>query len=678
MLAVNQSKSFERYTPFWAFVACILVCFGSSWCFAEEVLLLHKHPLDAIVEQQIEDSARLYGLTIHPLQVGGTALTRLASSSFQKSKLLGIMIDGDALPFLNRGEILRVARDKGGRSFPILVFGVRPETTARELEVWSGAALDSCAENPAAFSPDTLDIARLSELAQGLAGLQLPAVSIPRCDFHLGRAREKAQLILSAHDASRSVPVLLRVRVEGSDLFFAPATDLYDSSWMGKPMGLSHAFSSMAQFILFMRRASADYGWHFNVHFANFTIDDPWLTEPYGHLNYDALLGEMQRHNFHTTIAFIPWNFDRSDPRVVALFLQHQDRFSVCIHGNDHEHKEFDDYKTAPLDSQIGDIKKSVARMERFRSLTGIPYDRFMVFPHGVAPEPTFAALKRYDFLGTANSIDVPMDSEFPKETGFLLRPYTLRYAQFLSMFRYSAEGHVPRTEIAIESFLGNPILLYGHHAMFANGSGAFDEFADYVNELQPDTRWTSLGEIARNMYLIRKRMDAGFDVRMFSSEMILTNSSASGAVFHVTREESAARDEFSLTIDDRKAEFQILDSTTTFAVMIPAGQQRRIKISYRNNLDLAHEPVDKNDLHARGLRWLSDFRDIYLSRSTWGRAVTRHYYDGRWDSLELELENLTLFIALLSAVGGGIWYLRRRRTRRGYEKGRQVIREAD
>ena len=29
---------------------------------------------------------------------------------------------------------------------------------------------------------------------------------------------------------------------------------------------------------------------------------------------YKGLLQEMQKVNFHTTIAFIPWNFDRSRP----------------------------------------------------------------------------------------------------------------------------------------------------------------------------------------------------------------------------------------------------------------------------------------------------------------------------------------------------------------------------
>ena len=65
--------------------------------------------------------------------------------------------------------------------------------------------------------------------------------------------------------------------------------------------------------MIFAKYGAGDRGWHALHHDANLTIDDPWLREPYGHLDYKDLLTEMERHNFHTTIAFIPWNYDRSE-----------------------------------------------------------------------------------------------------------------------------------------------------------------------------------------------------------------------------------------------------------------------------------------------------------------------------------------------------------------------------
>ena len=63
----------------------------------------------------------------------------------------------------------------------------------------------------------------------------------------------------------------------------------FDATWIGNPNGLSKAFSSVAPYILFLSYAAGSYAWHSDGQYANLTIDDPWLTQPYGHLDYYAL-----------------------------------------------------------------------------------------------------------------------------------------------------------------------------------------------------------------------------------------------------------------------------------------------------------------------------------------------------------------------------------------------------
>jgi hypothetical protein len=62
--------------------------------------------------------------------------------------------------------------------------------------------------------------------------------------------------------------------------------------------------------LMFLRYAGGPCCWHQDSDYANLTIDDPWLTKRYGHLSYEGLLAEMKEVRFHTTIAFIPWNYD--------------------------------------------------------------------------------------------------------------------------------------------------------------------------------------------------------------------------------------------------------------------------------------------------------------------------------------------------------------------------------
>ena len=444
-------------------------------------------------------------------------------------------------------------------------------------------------------------------------------------------------------------------------MLFAPRMVPIDTSWGGKPSALSQVFSSLAPFLLFLNHAVGDYGWHLDGHYANLTVDDPWLIEPYGHLHYKELLEEMEKHNFHTTIALIPWNYDRSEAGVVDLIRAHPERYSISIHGNNHTHREFGDYGSSPLQEQIANLKQAVARMERFRDLTGISYDRFMIFPHSVAPEATFTALRQLDFIGTANSLNVPADSLFPTDPTFLLRPFTANYGNFLSMFRYSAEGQVSQTEIAIQCFLGNPLLFYGHEKLFDDGIGDFNRFADLVNQIQTDTQWKSLGEIARHLYLVRRRDDGDFDVRMFSNEMALKNPTQIDAVFHVELEGTNPAPLPSLVIEGSPASLVRSGDKLTFRLIVPAGKTRNVRLRYQSESVKAAD-LGTTSLYACALRQVSDFRDLYLSRFSLGRYLTKAYYRYGWDSIELRAEMAwRIVVALVGVALAGTWYFRRR-----------------
>ena len=59
------------------------------------------------------------------------------------------------------------------------------------------------------------------------------------------------------------------------------------------------------------------------------------------------LLDEMKGHRFFTEIAFIPWNYRRSDLKTVRLFSENPDYYAICVHGCNHLGNEFgrDDYQ---------------------------------------------------------------------------------------------------------------------------------------------------------------------------------------------------------------------------------------------------------------------------------------------------------------------------------------------
>jgi peptidoglycan/xylan/chitin deacetylase (PgdA/CDA1 family) len=629
-------------------------------CQAAEVVLIRGALPRPAEESQIRDVSEYLGLTFETVNAGTRGRKSGHLPSLESPSTLAVLIAQDALANLDREQIRSALPGTRGHGIPILIFGYTGSEDGHGLRSWSHGAVQGCASMTSSFQPSVLDVGNAQALTGSLDGLELPAVAAPACATQLAPDR-KAQTVLAARGNGEAGAVLVRVQTKAGDVFFTPQMRPFDDSWIGQPSGLAKAFSSMAPFLLFLRYAAGDYAWHPDAHYANLTIDDVWLRQPYGHLSFPALLTEMEKHNFHTTLAFIPWNFDRSEPEVVRLLHAYPARFSICVHGNDHVHREFGEYSRAPLQRQIADIKQGLARMERFRTLTGLPYDRFMVFPHAVAPEPTFAALKEYGFLGTANSGNVPLGVPFPSDPAFLLRTYTDAYANLLSLSRYSVQGNFPRVEIAIHSFLGNPLLFSGHEDLFANGIGSFDKIADLVNRLNPDTHWAGLGEIARRLHLVRLRQDGGMDVRMLTNEARLVNPTDRDAIFHVRTLEGCSPAPLSFTVDGARAAYECSGGSLELTLTIPARATRTLRAVYQA-VDLSHQQVAKTDLRAQVLRRISDFRDLYLSTSFWGLAIKRAYYSHQIDSVELYVERYWWVCAACAGLlAAGMWYRRRK-----------------
>src|SRR5262249_39112641 len=142
---------------------------------------------------------------------------------------------------------------------------------------------------------------------------------------------------------------------------------------------------------------------------ACFIVDDPLLKRRYGFLDYQRLLDLMERERFCTSLAFIPWNFKRSDPGVAKLFATHPDRYSLCVHGCDHTRGEFGitDQHLLRAKSQ-----KSLERMALHRKRSGLRFDNIMVFPQGIFSTAAMDALKSCDYLAAVNSTGYPVDND--------------------------------------------------------------------------------------------------------------------------------------------------------------------------------------------------------------------------------------------------------------------------
>jgi hypothetical protein len=601
-----------------------LLLISSALCYPADLVFIHSAEEQSSEQHELEVATRFYGLNLKVVAFTSNPVNSVLTA-VERNETVAVVIQADALVRIDQKRLLTALHRKLGDSVPLLIVGVAQEMDTPILSSWSGGA--AVGTNRIASSGDLhYVVGSVAGVTQQLTGLEIPFPGNDACYFAL-QDHNAVKNILSVRADHESLPVFIEVDLQQQRVFLTCKANPARSRSEQNPETIETAFAEIAPVMIFTRYCAGDRGWHALHRYANLTIDDPWLRERYGHLVYKDLLAEMEKHNFHTTIAFIPWNYDRSEEPVIALFRSHPERFSVCVHGDNHDHKEFDDFGSKSLGLQVAAIKQSLARMEKFQTLTGIPYDSVFVFPHNIGSESILEELKTYNFTATVNSSNVPMDRARPTSPSFSLRPVTLSFGDFPSLSRYSALMPKPDAFIGINEFLDNPVLFYGHHDLFANGMAAFNGVADEVNKLQSDIRWRSLGDIAKNLYLVRLRDDSNYDVLTFSSRVDLENVTGRSSVFNIEKEEPDSAAVAAVSVNGRVVPFEVSGGYLHLSIDIPAAESRSIEIRYKNDLDLTTIRTSKNSLRVYLLRMISDFRDIALSEYSAGRVVTYYYY---------------------------------------------------
>ena len=627
------------------------VVISSVYLHAADVLYISSEGKSNQAAQNIETVTQFYGLSERRFDVRAKEETQKIISAIRDPGTLAVVIAPQALPILDRDQLIDAARGNVARRVPILITGIDEQISSELLARWSNGSVIRCSTKSVEAGQVLYQMQKVPEITRQLSGSELLAGNT---EIRYFTTTGSSASIIEALWRGEPLPTFVRARVRNSEIFLSTLQSTTKVDSVASPYEAPAMFARLAAEFTFMRYVGGDFIWHTPGAYANMTIDDAWLRQPYGHVDYDGLLQEMERFNFHTTIAFIPWNFDRSEAKVVSLFRSHPDRFSVCIHGNNHDHKEFDDYADKSINVQTDNVKQSLARMAKFRELTGISYDDVMVFPHSIAPEQTLASLKRYNFLATVNSVNVPMDATAPKNAEFLLRPATLEFANFPSVRRFSAESPIPQSQLAIDAFLGNPMFFYVHQGFFASGIDAFDPVATRVNRLDPTVRWCGLGEMAEHLYLTKLRSDGNYDVRAYTSAVRVENPRPRAIEVFFQKDEDF-RMPVSVSIDGEPRPYERIGNRLGMQFVVPAQGSAKVVITYANDLNLAGVDISKRSVRVLALRQLSDFRDNFVSKSAVGRDFIRLYTnnEGLWN-------NAIAAAAALLMLAAAVYVIRR------------------
>ena len=636
-------------TPVRLTVLIFLLMVVKQSSFAATVVYISKSSELTNTYEQIKAVSQFYGLEVNAVDfTSGDAKSVL--KAIRDPNAAAIVIDANALPYFDRQQFFKQKDHK----VSLLIAGINETTNRNLLREWSSGNIVACQKFDSEPKEKLYVTKNLEKVTRQLSGIQLPFPQKELRYLVVDSTHAEISLIDAAHGNTTS-PVFVRTISGGQDIFFTTESDPIDLPVTADPYRQQAEFGALASALIFLHFAAGEKAWHSPGDYANLTIDDIWLKEPYGHVDYKGLLKEAQLHNFHVTAAFIPWNFDRSQPELVSLFRTNPDRLSISVHGNNHIHQEFGPLESHPLSKQVADIKQGLARMEKFSQLTHIPYDAVMVFPHSISPEATLAELKRYNFLATANSLNVPSDAVAPAGAEFILRTATLQFADFPSLRRYSAETDIPEPQLAIDAFLGNPMLFYVHESFFSSGIGAFNPMANTVNRLQPDTQWKNLGYIAKHLYLEKLRDDRNYDVQAYSANIELQNTEDRDVVYFVKKDENFAVP-LKVRVDGKPYPFKQNGKQLLLELLLHKGQSSEVTIQYGNDLNLASVGIAKDSFRTNTIRRLSDFRDDVVSKTFLGRTFIHSYAENSnvWNRAIVIVVSFILVLLVLRRIKKG------------------------
>ncbi len=408
-------------------------------------------------------------------------------------------------------------------------------------------------------------------------------------------------------------PSFVRVCIGNVRLFVWTTPQVFDvHRALGAEIEFELACDEYLPAIIFLRSAFGEQAWHNPGAGAGFVIDDPLLRKKYGFIDFEKLLSSARKHAYHVTLAFIPWNYWRSGKRQVRMFADHQDSFSICVHGCDHTRNEYG------LHDYSGLLRKNFVATERMKSharRTGIEAEALMVFPQEKYSIEAMKALSdSRQFLAAVCTACMPRNLTKPMLRGVdLLLPAQDSFYG-LPVFKRFYWGDM--SVFALALFLGKPAILVEHHKFFRDGPAGAEEFTRRLAELRPDLRWRSLSETVKRTHARRRLPDGTYEVRFFTDRFILEHQHQNPTTYRLLRRVPETSTVNRVLVRGEPVAFSRLDSFLRFEVHAHHREALAVSVEV--------EPILPTERYPTGIKYhtsvalrriLSELRDSFAAR---------------------------------------------------------------
>jgi hypothetical protein len=492
----------------------------------------------------------------------------------------------------------------------VFVYGFRNDDLSTELVRFVTG--DPVAKFKPIHTPETIVTVTedCPDMCGAMSGMRVPVTLRPpmcACDF--GPALERLQSVVRADEEE----VFFGVTFAGIPFYLSTCATMLDISALSvEHFDVKNCFCEAVPLVFFLRQAFPDSFGHGETS-ACLIVDDPPLKRRYGFLDFREALELMGRHNFTTTIAFIPWNWRRTDSRTLSLFQSHPERLSLAIHGCDHTAGEFAERSPGLLDRKI---RTSGQRMEWFRRSASIEADHVMVFPQGKFSPEAGRALKLNGFAAAVNTEVAPAEPAANETTiADLWNVAIMRYGSFpIFTRRYLDDGI---ENFAFDALLDKPCLIAAHHDIFRDHARNLIDFVAHLNSLKWNLLWRPLGEAIRRSFRTRRLDDGTEVIRMFAGSLFAENRDTELRRMLLLKEEADPDRVQAVLVNQTPVEFSFESGGLRAWAATPPRETAVVRIVYRNNLERI---PDRDSAGAKikiaAKRFLSEFRDNCLSRN--------------------------------------------------------------
>jgi hypothetical protein len=582
----------------------------------DDVLIILDSRISHADEANFERLAEYYGLTAKTIDLKQTHLSASLLQHSDGTAYKGIYIHSGTLESLQDQDLAALAEiARQGSSIYIDAFGIPSSTTPR-LQRLTMSAVQGIRKHQESVKEWTI-AATLPAFSRQFTGKVIPSAKNSQYDWQIlsnpALASQVDVLVTATDYAGQVYPVVVRYHLGQGNLFIDAGQHdrLVGDGPQGTPLRLLYTakyFSAVAPIMMFFNFVFGDAIWHRDQVYANLTIDDAELRNPYGYLDYEKLLDQMRRYRFHTTIAFIPVNYEVSEATVAEVFRTNPEFYSLVVHGDNHDNAECQQTLTA--EEWEMRLLEGLTRMHEHERRTGLAWSHVMVFPCGIAKVDIFPLLKKYNFIATVNGQDRPLGSSASPSWDFEMRPVDLVYDNVPTLRRLpvqSTSQSVSNVALAavFNAFIGRPIALYSHHDLFAQGIEAFNPIAQAINSLIPEVQWRSLGETLEHAYLWKRNRDGSVSVMMFEHLALLENPDVSATLYRIQKPELKNVPIQAVEVNGRNVPFAIKDGMLQLELELPARGQARVQIFYgQGDIDFSLSTVTydqrRNNLSVR------------------------------------------------------------------------------